>query len=201
MIKLYFAPRTRSTRPRWLLEELGVPYELVRLDLSKGEHKTPEYRAIHPHGSVPALVDGDTTLIESVAICMHLADRFPEKGLAPALGSMDRGRYYQWLVYAVATLEPAIVDYYAATAAGGPEDRDEEEAKAAKARFEEIAGVLEKALGAGEFMIGGVFTTADLVLGSMLGWARSMRLLDGHARLEEYVKGLTQRPAFRRAQS
>ena len=81
-MKLYFAPRTRAVRARWLLEELGVPYELIKLDLARQENTTPAYLAVHPLGEVPALVDGDVTLLESLAICLHLADRFPEKHLA-----------------------------------------------------------------------------------------------------------------------
>src|ERR1700733_14190179 len=82
-MKLYFAPRTRASRPRWLLEELGVPYELVRLDLSTQENRAPEFLAVSPLGQLPALVDGDTTLLEPSAICLYLADRSPEKQLAP----------------------------------------------------------------------------------------------------------------------
>ena len=74
MLKLYHSPQSRSTRPRWLLEEIGAPFEVVKLDLSKQEHKTPQYMKIHPHGAVPALLDGDLVLIESAAICAYLAD-------------------------------------------------------------------------------------------------------------------------------
>src|SRR5256885_9492904 len=105
-MKLYYAPQTRATRPRWMLEEIGVPYELVRLQLSKGEHKQPEYLKIHPHGAVPAYSDGEVTMFESAAICAYLADKFPDKRLAPPLGSPQRGLYYQWLVYARAHKEP-----------------------------------------------------------------------------------------------
>ena len=108
-LKLYFAPRTRATRPRWLLEELGVPYELVELDMSKQEHKQLPYLRIHPLGRVPALADGDQVIFESAAICMYLADKFPEKKLAPAVGTPERGQYYQWMVYAGATLEPEVL--------------------------------------------------------------------------------------------
>lgn len=199
MIKLYFAPRTRSTRPRWVLEELGVPYELVRLDLSKGEHKAPEYLAVHPLGLVPALVDGDVKVIESAAICAYLADRFPEHGLAPAPSSPDRGAYLQWLFFAVATVEPTLPRYQAAALGTGPE-RSDEAAVAARASFDQAAAVLEKALSGHDFIAGASFTAADVVLGSMLAWARSMKLLDTHPALAAYVKRLTERPAFRRAQ-
>ena len=90
-MKLYYAPHTRASRPRWLLEELGVPYELVRVDVAHQENRQAPYLLINPLGHVPALVDGDMTIIESAAICMYLADKFPEKKMAPAVGSPPRG--------------------------------------------------------------------------------------------------------------
>src|SRR5262249_30062465 len=111
-MKLYHSPRSRSVRARWLLEEIGEPYELVRLDLSKAEHKEPGYLKIHPHGAVPAFSDGDLTMFESSAICMYLADKFPQKRLAPPVGSTVRGLYYQWMVYSIATLEPPILQIF-----------------------------------------------------------------------------------------
>ena len=112
MLKLYHSAQSRSTRPRWLLEEIGAPYELVRVDLGKQEHKTPQYLQIHPHGVVPALVDGDLALIESGAICAYLADKFPAARLAPAVGTPERGRYYQWMFYTMATLEPPLLQVF-----------------------------------------------------------------------------------------
>ena len=103
-MKLYYAPQTRAGRVRWMLEEIGAPYELVRLDMSKGDHKKPEYMKIHPHGAVPALADGDLAMFESAAICAYLADKFPEKRLAPPVGTPPRGLYYQWMIYSMATL-------------------------------------------------------------------------------------------------
>ena len=111
-MKLYYAPQTRATRPRWMLEEIGAPYELVRLQLSKGEHKQPEYLRVHPHGAVPAFADEHVTLFESGAICAYLADTFPEKQLAPAAGSAQRGPYYQWLFYSMATMEPPVLKVF-----------------------------------------------------------------------------------------
>src|SRR4029450_1324052 len=90
-------------------EEIGEPFELARLDMSKKEHKAPEYMKIHPHGAVPALVDGDLVLIESAAIVAYLADKFPAAKLAPAVGTPERGRYYQWLFYTIGTLEPPLI--------------------------------------------------------------------------------------------
>lgn len=114
-MKLYYSRYTRSGRARWILEEIGVAYEIARLSFQKGEHKAPEYLEIHPHGSVPALTDGDLKIYESSAILLHLADKYPDAKLAPPLGSDERGLYYRWLVWMsfIGALEgrEALVNY------------------------------------------------------------------------------------------
>jgi glutathione S-transferase len=133
MIKLYYAPNTRATRPRWMLEELSVPYELVKLDLQKGENRAPAYLAVHPLGQVPALEDGAVRVFESAAIVAWLADRYAAKGLAPALDAPERAANLQWLFFGAVTLEPQIARYANATA--GPEEkRDAARAAASRRR-------------------------------------------------------------------
>jgi glutathione S-transferase len=199
-LKLYFAPRTRASRPRWLLEELGAPYELVTLDLAKGEHKQPEYLAIHPLGSVPALADGEMTLFESAAICLYLADKFIDKGLAPAFGSPARGPYYQWMTYAMATLEPVVVEYASHTALLPEEKRSPEAAAKAKERYEQVSRPLFAALAKGPFVLGDALSAADLLLASIINWARGLKL-PVDAAGEAWLAALKARPSFRRAMS
>ncbi|MEI8254209.1 MAG: glutathione S-transferase family protein [Deltaproteobacteria bacterium] len=198
-MKLYFAPNTRATRPRWMLEELGVPYELEHVKLSEGASHTAEYLAIQPHGQVPALVDGDVTTFESTAICMYLADRFIDRGLAPPFESPLRARYYQWLVYCPATLEPAIGLLTQHTVVLPAEQRVEPIAAKARKRLTESLVVLEGALGSRSFLVGERFSTADLVVAANLRWASRSGLLDGSARLLEYMNAMTSRPAALRA--
>ncbi|WP_164015732.1 glutathione S-transferase family protein [Pyxidicoccus trucidator] len=203
-MKLYFAPRTRATRARWLLEELGVPYELVKLDLARQENSTPAYLAVHPLGEVPALVDGDVTLLESLAICLHLADRFPEKHLAPLPGSAERGPYYQWMTFAEMSLEPVVMEFYrhAQLSEEKKADAHSEEALAKhRTRLGAVLDVINEGLSGREFLVGGAFTAADVVMASILHLANTLRLLDGQPRLVEYVKRHTQRPAVRKAVS
>jgi glutathione S-transferase len=198
-MKLYFSPRSRAVRPRWLLEELGVPYELVRVDLAAGEQKKPEHLAVHPHGAVPALVDGDLKLFESAAICAHLADKYPEKHLAPPLGTTDRALYYQWLVYSVATLEPPILQVFLNTIMLPEAQRSAAAAAEGRKGAEACAQVLEKALAGKSFLVGDHLTAADVMIASTLGWAQMMGILGGHPDLEAYVGRLMQRPAAQRA--
>jgi len=199
-IKLYFAPRTRAIRPRWLLEELGVPYELVRLDLSLHENRTPAFLAVHPLGEVPALVDGDVTLFESSAICLYLADRFPEKHLAPPLGSTDRGLYLQWLLFAEVTLEPVLLELYR-HAQLADEKKAGVDLAAARARLKELLDIVDRWLDGREFVAGGSFTAADLVLASLLHLGHTLKLLEDRPKLVEYVLRHARRAAVRRAVS
>ncbi len=198
-MKLYYAPRTRAVRPRWMLEEIGVPYELVRLDLSKGEHKTPQYLKVHPHGAVPAFSDGEVTIIESAAICAYLADKFPEKRLAPPPGSSARGAYYQWLVYAMATAEPPVVKIFLNTIMLPEAKRSAAAAEEGRAQWADVARVIERGLDGKTFLLGDELTAADVVIGSLVGWVSGMGLLEGFAGLQKYTARLSSRPAYQRA--
>jgi glutathione S-transferase len=193
-MQLYFAPRTRATRPRWMLEELGIPYELVPVDLAAKANRNPAYLGIHPLGQVPALVDSDVTVFESIAICMYLGDKYPERGLAPPVASPLRAPYYQWLLFCPSTIEPAIGRW---SQHGG--DLPDAEREKARARFTEAAEVLARWLADGPHMLGDAFTTVDVIVGSNLNWARRVGLLDGHDLLSRYVDRLLARPAARRA--
>ena len=201
MITLYHSPRSRSVRPRWLLEEIGTPYDLVTLDLSTQEHKSAAHRQRHPHGQVPALVDGDLALIESAAICLHLADRFPAADLAPPLGTPERGRYYQWMIYAIATLEPPVLQVFLHTMQLPEAERSATQAAAARDKFAEIGQVISDALGTHPFLLGERFGAADVMVGSTLAWASLFGMMDGLPTLAAYVERLTQRPAYQRAQT
>jgi len=106
---LYYMPGTRSTRPRWLLEELGIPYKLRRVDMRAGEHKTESFLAVNPLAKLPVLTQGNSTITESLAICLYLTDRYPEAGLAPAINMVGRAQYYKWVVFSIGTFEPAII--------------------------------------------------------------------------------------------
>lgn len=198
-MKLYYWPRTRAMRPRWMLQELSVPYDLIRVNLPEGEHKTPFYREIHPHGKVPAFVDDDgTVLFESAAICMYLADKYPEKGLAPEVGTPERGLYYQWMFYSTATLESIIAQHLVLPKlAHNP--RDAKSLDRVRDKLAEIAEVLNAALEATEFLVGDSFTAADLMVGSQIMGAIDSGILPSLPNLNAYKERLSTRSAFKRA--
>jgi glutathione S-transferase len=197
-MKLYYVPRTRATRPRWVLEELGVPYDLVRLDPAKAETRNAEHLGRHPLGHVPVLEDRGQFVFESGAICMHLADLFPEKRLLPPPGSVERGLAYQWVLYAMTEMEPPLVALSAE--AKKPEaERSPAAAAEARERFAKAVKVLEGVLQGRSFLLGEGFTVADVMVGATLAWARGLRLLDGAPGVEAYLGRLRERPAWKRA--
>jgi glutathione S-transferase len=201
-MKLYFAPRTNATRSRWLLEELEIPYELVKLDLAKEENKTSDYLAINPLGEVPALVDGELTLLEPSAICLYLVDRFPEKQLAPPPGSSDRGMFLQWLLFTESTLRPEVMAFY--KHAQLPEEQKtiahaQQALTQHRVRLDALLDVIDTQLRERDFLVAGHFTAADLVLASILHLANHLKLLDNRPKLVTYIYLHCQRPASIRA--
>jgi glutathione S-transferase len=200
-MKLYYVPQTRAVRVRWMLEELEVPYELVRVDVAKREQKSPAYLEVHPLGHVPALVDGDLTLFESAAICTWLADRYPDKRLAPEPGTPERGLYYQWLFYAATELEPPLQTLSQHTRRLPEERRIPAVIEPARALFAAAADGLARGLGEREFLVGERFTTADLIVASLLFWARGFGLTDPPPSLTAYAQRLLARPAAQRARA
>lgn len=202
-MKLYYIPTTRAVRPRWCFEELGVSYELVRPTMAKmGE---PEYRKLHPHGKVPVLIDEDVTIFESAAICTYLTDKYSEKGLAPAVGTLARGYYYQWLFYASVTLESPIEQFMFNTLPDLPEKvlpkkkHSELSAEDALQWFARVAEPVKETLKNQEFLVENRFSTADIVTGGVLLWALKLGMLRDHPSLKAYIENLIKRPAFQRA--
>jgi len=197
-MKLYYVPRTRASRPRWVLEELGIPYELVRLDASKGETRTPEHLARQPLGHVPVLEDGDLRLFESLAICLYLADKAPGKALLPPPGTAARALAYQWLFFAATELEPPAS--LISTENRKPEaERNRAAMEEGRARFRKAAAVLEPVLADRPYVLGQEFSVADVVLGSILSWGRALGALGGLPAIEAYVARLKERPAWKRS--
>jgi glutathione S-transferase len=176
----------------FLLEEMGVEYEHVNLNLKEGEHKSPDYLQINPLGQVPTLQDGDLTLVESVAICLYLTDKFPEKQLAPAVGTPERGSYYQWCVFVSGSFEPAVMSIFAAKSQG------EEAQQKAQAKVDEVVNVIRKALEGRQYLVGDRLTTADLLIGSTLGWIQMTGVLKPEGHLAEYMQRVTGRPSFQK---
>ncbi|MDH3624811.1 MAG: glutathione S-transferase family protein [Myxococcales bacterium] len=192
-LTLYFHPRTRSTRPRWLLEEIGLDYRVELVKLSEGAHKTSEYLAIHPLGRVPALRHGDDVIFESLGICLYLADRFPDARLAPMITDPRRAEYCQWMAFSTSTLEPVL---FAVLLDKG---KDPQRLTEAKRDFDAIVDLFESTLRNRLFLLGDEFSAADVMNGGMMAWAYKSSLLTPGSGVEQWVQRITARPAYQRA--
>lgn len=179
MLKLYGGARSRASIVQWYLEELGVPYEFVMLDMMAGEHRQPEFLAINPMGKVPAIVDGDLQLWESGAILLYLTEKY---GSAP-LTLEQRAEFAQWVLFANATLGPGIF----------VEANREKE-------MPRLFGPLNDRLANQAFLMGDTFTVADAAVSSILAYMPLMLKIDfaGYPALQAYVKRITERPAFQK---
>jgi glutathione S-transferase len=189
--RLFYMPRTRSSRVLWLLEEIGEPYELT--EIAGAQRRSAEHVRRHPLGRVPALELGDgTTMFESAAICLQLADLDPAAGLIGPLGSADRARVYQWVLFAVAELEAPLFRWIRELGEGTTESP-------AHDRFADAAAALESALGDHDWLLGSHFTVADVMCASVLEGAASRELLGPWPGLEAYVQRSESRPAYAKA--
>lgn len=187
MLTLYHAPRSRSSRILWLLEELGEPYEIEYVTIRRGDGTgAADPKNPHPEGKVPALMHDGNLVMESVAICLYLSDAFPRAGLGPKVGDKDRADYLYWLFSYVSELEPAILSRMF----GGGEH------PMIKRSYELCMARLTKALNARDYLVGNKFSVADLLLASAIGWMR--KEFPSDPVYDRYVERVTARLAFKR---
>jgi glutathione S-transferase len=192
-LTFYTNPMSRGRIVRWMLEEVGEPYETVLLDYNTSM-KAQEYLSINPMGKVPAIKHGDTVVTEAAAICTYLADMFPDRGLVPAPGNQMRGPYYRWLFFAAGPLEAAITGKALGLLA--PADK---KGMAGYGSYDETLSALEGAVSQNEYICGDQFTAADLYVGAQLGWGMMFGMIDKRDTFANYVARLQSRPAAVRA--
>jgi len=192
-ITFYTNPMSRGRIARWMLEEVGEPYEAVVLDYGTSM-KSPDYLAINPMGKVPAIRHGETVVTEAAAICAYLADMFPDKSLAPAPGDPRRGPYYRWMFFAAGPVENAVT----AKALGllAPADKS---AMAGYGTYEDTIAALEHAVSQSDYICGDQFTAADVYVGSQIGWGLMFGTIEKRPAFVDYVGRIQSRPAAKRA--
>jgi glutathione S-transferase len=198
MYTLYYMPGAASFVVHWLLIETGAAYDLKRIDGDAREHKRPEYLKLNPNGVVPLLLIDGEPVYEAAALALLIAERHPEAGLAPAVGTRARALYLQWMLHLANTVQPAFrCWFYPGEPAG------EEHADAVKARAQErIEGAwdrLEAHLTAhGPYIAGARPTAVDFHAAMLARWSRNMpRPALKWPAIAALVGALRARPSFR----
>lgn len=191
-IVFYHNPNSRSVIAHFMLEEVSAPYRIELLDLEKKEQKSAKLKAVNPMGKVPTIIHRDTVITESAAICAYLADAFPEKRLAPAIGDPARGTYLRWMFFGAGCVEPALVDRLL--------HRPVPDTPGALGygSYEDTLDTLEKALARGPFLLGAQFTALDVFLGAEIEWGILTHALEPRPRFQLYVERIRARPAHAR---
>ncbi len=193
-LTFYTNPMSRGQIVRWMLEEIGEPYEQVLLDYGT-TMKAADYLAVNPMGKVPAIRHGDAVVTEAAAICAYLADAFPQAGLAPP--PAERGAYYRWLFFAAGPVEAAVTAKAFDKLA--PEDKA---VSAGYGTFGQTIDALEWAVPQGDAWIAGPnFSAADVYVGAQVDWGLMFKTIPTRPAFEAYAARLRKRPAYQRAKA
>lgn len=189
-LTFYTHPMSRGRIVRWMLEEVGQPYDTVVLGYG-AEMKAPAYLAINPMGKVPAVVHGGRVVTECAAICTYLADAFPEAGMMPE----DRAMFYRWMFFAAGPLEQAVVN----TSFGWRPGTPQEAGRTGYGSLEAAVGALSDHLARHDFVAGAAFSAADVYVGSQIGWGLQFGTIPAEPALLAYAERIKGRPAAARA--
>ena len=199
MLKVHHAPNTRSVRVIWLLEELGLPYEVQKYKLGDPSMRAPEYLKLHPFGRVPTLEDGEVTIYESGAIVEYVLEKFADGRLRPVASDPNFPLYLQWLHFAEGMLMPPVNIIVVETILLPPERRNEENVQRATKLLSRMLGGIEQHLDGREYLAS-EFSGADIMTGHACTVARRLGAdLSDKPRVEAYIERCNQRPALQRA--
>lgn len=188
-MKHYFNPMSRGVTTDWMLKELDVPHEQIIIDVLAGENNSPEFRKINPMAKIPALVDGETVVTEVAAICAYLADKFPEKKLAPEAWSINRATYYRFLFVTGNTIEPA----FSLAIAGFEHPHPSSIGWGDVTR---VLATIESMTPDAGWALGEQFTAADVVFGGLLDFSMVFNWFEASPKVADYVERIRTRPAY-----
>ncbi|OKY26046.1 glutathione S-transferase family protein [Thalassotalea sp. PP2-459] len=189
-MKHYFNQMSRGITTDWMLKELDVPHEQVTINFDSGENLSTEFKNINPMGKLPVLVDDDVVVTEVAAICAYLADKFPEKQLAPQVGSAERATYYRYLFVAGNTIEPAFS--LAAFDMEHPQP-----SSVSWGDMPRILATIEAMTPESDWILGQQFSAADIVFGGLLDFTIVFKWYEPSSKVIAYVERIRQRPAYR----
>jgi len=198
-MKLYFAPNSRAVRTAWLLNELGLDYEIERYRLGDKAMRSPEFTAISPNGRVPVLDDGDVRISESPAIAQYLVARHGKGRFAPEASSPDFPVYLQWLHYGEGMIMGPMNNFVVETILLPPERRSEEHANRALRLMGRVLQPVDRHMEGRDHLVG-EFTAADTITGHACMMCGRLGVdLSPMANVSAYVDRLMARPALQRA--
>lgn len=192
-VVVYHHPYSRAANVLWMVEELGIPYELRFVDIMKGGQKAPEIVALNPMGKLPILIDGDAVVTEVAAIGLYLADRYSSGKLAPSLDDPARGSYLRWSLFAPSVIEPGLLartnkwEFKASQAGWGTHG--------------EMTAAMESAIAGKTYLLGERFTMADVIFGGTLRYMLLFKMLESTPTFAAYAERLATRPALQRSEA
>jgi glutathione S-transferase len=192
-ITFYTNPQSRGQIARWMLEEVGEPYETVLLDYGT-TMKAPQYLAINPMGKVPAIKHHDVVVTEGAAICTYLADTFPAQNLAPPPGDPLRGSYLRWMFFGAGPVETAVTNHYL-----NWDPTPEQAMMIGYGGYGQVLDTLETLVASGPYLLGDRFSALDVYLGSQIIWGIGFGTMEKRPGFEDYVARVTDRPAYAKA--
>lgn len=188
-MKLYGTPPTRALRVIWLLNELGLEYEMLPVDVLQGENQKQDFLTLNPAAKVPVLVDGSLVVTESAAIQLYLADKNPQAGFIPETVE-DRAQMYRWIFFLVTEIEQPLWRIARHTFLYPEEKRLPQDVDLARQECVEMVAVLERHMEEREFMVADRLSVADFNAAYTLDWANEEKTLDGTPRLRKYLKSM-----------
>jgi glutathione S-transferase len=193
MLKLYGAPPTRALRVLWLLNELGLKYELIPVNILEGENKSDDFLSLNPAAKVPVLIDGDEVITESSAIQLYLAEKYPQAGFIPK-SIEDRAQMYRWIFFLVTEIEQPLWRIAHHEIIYPKAKRLPQEIDLARQECKEMVAVLERHMTRRDFIVGDHLSVADFNAAYILDWANEQKILVDAPRLLQFLKSMYARP-------
>ena len=192
-VVLYHHPYSRAANVIWMLEEIGVGYELRFVDIMKGGQKAPDLVVLNPMGKLPVLTDGDVVVTESAAIALYLADRYSPGNLAPAFDDPARGTYLRWSLFAPSVIEPGIM--------AKTNKWEFKTSQAGWGSYDAMVAAMESAVAGKSYLLGDRFSMADVVFGGTVRYMLRFKMLEPTPTLTAYSERLGARPALQRSEA
>lgn len=199
MYKLYWSPGSAAMAPHAMLEDIGVPYDLIKLDTEKGEQRSADYLKLNPHARVPTLVyDGDKILYEATAICLFLAERHPEAGFTPKVGSRDRAPFLQWMAYLTNTVQEALMHRWQSGHFIDGADRQAELKQKAEQRLAGMFRFIDEHLAkSGPYLCGASSYACDYYAVMLARWTCAMATpADTNPHVNRLIRAILERPGY-----